>query len=125
MKAQRWEYVDTLNILFSGRSATGPQATGINKILAPLKEDSIGPDLEKANPPGLFFNANTEENHKRKKSSFITQDTTKEKLALLAKSSHQGKNAQEKKLIVVMVKTTHVMVKRQKNLQQVNKLHLK
>ena len=61
MRTQRLEYLDTLDILFSGRSATGPQAAGIKKILAPTEESPIDPCLDEANPTSLSSDSDTEE----------------------------------------------------------------
>ena len=98
MKTQRLEYLDTLNILFSGKSAIKPPAAEIIKILAPLQDDSIDSDLEEANAPCLFSDSNTKENHRHEKSPSITQNTTEEKPALLAKSNCQAKKRVAKKV---------------------------
>lgn len=116
MKTQRFEYLDTLNILFSGRSATVPQAAGINKILAPPEDVPIGPDLGEADPPGLFSDSDIEENHRREK-LLLSHKILQEKKQLYRQGQVvKEKNAQQKRLIVLIVKTTHTMVKKQKEL---------
>lgn len=81
MKTQWLEYLDILNILFFDRSATGPQAARIEKIIALTKESLIDPYLDKANLTNLSSDLDT------KKQPF----TIIEKKLQLARSIHQRK----------------------------------
>lgn len=91
MKTQRLEYLDTLNILFSGRNATGPQAAGVNKILAPPEEIPIDPKLRNTDVPDVFYDSDIEQHYGRDNSPSIPQNIMKEKSALSGNSIRRGK----------------------------------
>lgn len=122
MKTQRLEYLDTLNILFSGRSATGPQAAGINKILAPPEEIPIDPELRNTDNPEAISDSDIEQHHGRDNTPSTPQNIIKEKSAPSGNSIRRGKN---KMLMLQMIEIILAMVKKLKDSRGGSKLHLK